>query len=175
MQTAVLPDTWTLQTDTTDLIYNSGTATEIRLQNLSASLVQTLDQDSDSQVDTSSTGTERDVRIRVTLFNADGTRSLVRLVNGIDQPSAGVERLQWTANVPTGFTPVRARVETFEQRYSWTLSVRKKPSGATYSSLVVFFRRSLDPADELIHPAHVRSASGRGPTGTRTRPTTWPT
>ncbi len=155
LQTAVLPDTWTLQTDSTDVIYNSGTPTEIRLQNLSASIVQTLDQDSDNQVDTTTSGTERDVRIRVTLFNADGSRSLVRAVNGIDQPAAGIERLQWTASIPTGFTPVRARIETFEQRYSWMVTVRKETSGATYSSLVVFFRRSLDPADELIHPANL--------------------
>jgi type II secretory pathway pseudopilin PulG len=161
-QTSVLPDSWLPQTDTTDITLPAAPVTTIQLNNLSASLVDTLDANNDNTVDfTIGTGAEQALSARVTLFDATGKFSHVRPLTGITTPSTGVEELAWTAPLPTGFVPVRAKVETFEPRYTWMLTGRRN-GPAAYMNLVVFFRRSTDPEDELIHPAHFQSVAYRG-------------
>lgn len=153
-QTAVLPDSWLLQTDTTDIVVPAAPVTALQLNNLPTSLIATLDVNSDNAVNfTLGSGAEQRMSARVTLFDDTGRISHVRPLTGITTPSAGVEELAWTAPLPTGFTPVRARVETFEPRYTWMLTGRRNGPTA-YMNLVVFFRRSPDPEAELIHPAH---------------------
>ncbi len=161
-QMAVLPDSWVLQTDSADLTIPAAPVTMLQLTNLPTSLIQTLDRNNDSIVNfLVGTGAEQDISARVTLFDATGKFSYVRQLSGITSPSAGVEELTWTAALPAGFTPVRARVETFEARYSWMLAGRRN-GPTSYLNLIVFFRRSTDPADELIHPAHFNLNSWAG-------------
>lgn len=164
-QTAVLPDSWLLQTDTTDIVVPAAPVTALQLNNLSTSLIATLDVNSDNAVNfTLGSGAEQRMSARVTLFDDTGRISHVRPLVSITSPSAGVEELAWTAALPTGFTPVRARVETFEPRYTWMLTGRRNGPTA-YRNLVVFFRRSPDPEAELIHPAHFQSIAYRGADG----------
>lgn len=163
-QMAVLPDSWVNQTDTTEITTPAAPVTTLQLSNLPTSLIQTLDRNADNVVDlvlTSATAAERDISARVTLYDVTGKVSHVRQLTRIDTPSAGVEQLTWTGALPNGFVPARARVETFEPRYSWMLSGRHNGPTA-YLNLVVFFRRSSDPEDELIHPAHFRIGSWPG-------------
>lgn len=161
---AILPDSWVLQTDSPDVTVPAAPVTSLQLTNLPTSLIETLDRNNDSIVDLNvlGSGAERDISARVTLFDATGKFSYVRQLTGITSPSAGVEELAWTAALPAGFTPVRARVETFEARYSWMLVGRRSASAPPNLNLVVFFRRSTDPADELIHPAHFQSKAYPG-------------
>ncbi len=163
-QMAVLPDSWVLQTDSTDVVVPGAPVTTLQLMNSSSQLITTLDRDNDSVVDlrvSTPTAAERDISARVTLFDATGKYSYIRQLTGITSPSAGVEELTWTGELPGGFTPVRARVETFEARYSWMLAGRRN-GPTSYLSLIVFFRRSSDPAGELIHPAHFNLGSWAG-------------
>ncbi len=59
------------------------------------------------------------------------------------------------SDLPSGFLPARCRIEVRENRYTWMLTVRKRPLDSTLTSwkaesdLVVFFNRSFKAADEL--------------------------
>ncbi|MDP1798832.1 MAG: prepilin-type N-terminal cleavage/methylation domain-containing protein [Planctomycetaceae bacterium] len=165
-QMAVLPDSWTVQTDSTDLIVPAAPVTSLQLTNSSSSLIPTLDRPPTDGIlnFVVGTGAEQDISARVTLYDATGKYSYIRQLTGITSPSAGVEELAWTGALPAGFIPVRARVETFEARYSWMLTGRRNGPTA-YMNLVVFFRRSSDPEDELIHPAHFHMGTYPGPDG----------
>lgn len=148
---AVLPDSWTLQLESTDL---SGlTANSVQLTNSSSQLVPTF-APGGTEVDFQ--GTHAAIFARITFFDVTGRASIVRPLSRIETASAGVETFEWTSPLiaPPGVTWVRARVETFDPRYSWMLAVRRSPSGAAYPTLVVFFRRSYAPEDELIHNTH---------------------
>ncbi len=161
-QMTVLPDSWLVQTDTSEITTPAAPVTVLQLNNLPASLLKTLDKNNDNIVDfTLGSGLEQDISARVTLFDATGKISHVRPLTGITTPAAGVEELAWTAPLPTGFVPTRAKVETFEARYTWMLTGRRNGLAA-YMNLVVFFRRSSDPEDELIHPAHFRVGNWPG-------------
>ncbi len=160
-QMAVLPDSWTVQTDTTDITVPAAPVTTLQMTNLPTSLTETLDRNNDDIVDLLvGTGLEQDISARVTLYDATGKYSYIRQLTRITL-AAGVEELTWTGALPAGFIPVRARVETFEARYSWMLAGRRN-GPTSYLSLIVFFRRSPDPMDELIHPAHFNLGSWAG-------------
>lgn len=153
-QMAVLPDSWVVQTDTTE--FTPLTVTTLQLNNPQSSLISTLDRNNDNAIDftvTSATAAERDISARVTLYDITGKVSHLRQLTTITGTPGVTETLTWTGALPTGFVPARARVETFEARYSWMLTGRRNGPTA-YMNLVVFFRRSTDPVDELIHPAH---------------------
>ena len=159
-QTCVLPDSWLVQVDSTDVGPSAPTSTSIQLQK--TELVITLDVNNDSSVDLLPGNAEQVINARVTLFGADNKQSVVRQLKSITQPGAGYEQLNWVTALPTGFTPVRARVETFQPRYSWMLAVRRQLSGAIYMDLVTFYKRSFDPNNELIHPANFHTGTWPG-------------
>lgn len=164
-QIGVLPDSWLVQTDTTDV--TPLTLTTLQLNNLTASLITTLDLGGDNVVNfdiTNAAAQERSMAARVTLFDATGTISHTRNLITITGTPPGPETLTWLGDLPAGFVPVRAKVETFDERYTWMLTGRRN-GPAAYMNLVVFFRRSSDPEDELIHPAHFQSVAYRGPDG----------
>ena len=121
-----------------------------------------MDVNNDSSVDLLPGNAEQVINARVTLFGADNKQSVVRQLKSITQPGAGYEQLNWVTALPTGFTPVRARVETFQPRYSWMLAVRRQLSGAIYMDLVTFYKRSFDPNNELIHPANFHTGTWPG-------------
>jgi hypothetical protein len=59
-------------------------------------------------------------------------------------------------------TPVRARIETKEFRFTWMLSVRRGFSGASFMEIVVFFNRPFSGLDEQVHPATFNSTTDPG-------------
>ena len=159
--TCVLPDSWLVQVDTTDV--TAFTATSIQVQR--TDLVTSLDADGDGLVDFSPpNGVEQAINSRVTLYGPDNRQSVIRPISTIGR-IAGGEQINWVSNLPTPFTPVRIRVETFQPRYSWMLAARRQMSGAIYMDLITFYKRSFDPNHELIHPAHFRTGIWPGPDG----------
>lgn len=152
MQTCVLPDNWLLQTDSTNIGPAAATSAATSIQLTKTSLVASLDQNNDGTVNVTAGGAEQSITARVTLFGTDNKVSVVRQINTITRPGA-YEQINWTLPLPGTFVPIRARVETFEPRYSWMLAVRQL-SGSIYMDLVTFYKRSYDPKHELVHPAH---------------------
>lgn len=171
-RTATLPDNWTLQADTFDLRYVDTDPTTRSVIDLIAGkteLVQTLDVNgsiaSGVNFTSSAPGDEGYMVGRMVAFDETGRRSEVRTLATIAQVAAGEERLAFQPPLPVGFYPARVRVETFTPRFTWMLACRRIASGATYSSLVVFYNRSFTAEDELIHPAHFTTAF-KGPDNT---------
>lgn len=175
-RTATLPDNWTLQADTFELLFDGTDATtrsNLVLTNAKTELVQTLDVNGStaSGVDfrtpplVTVAGEESYMVGRMVVFDETGRRSEVRTLDTISVIAAGQEQLTFRPPLPTGFTPARVRVETFTPRFTWMLACRRIRSGATYSNLVVFYNRSFTAEDELIHPAHFKKAL-KGPDNT---------
>ncbi|MBX3449134.1 MAG: hypothetical protein KF777_06215 [Planctomycetaceae bacterium] len=176
-RTATLPDNWTLQADTFELVFDPTDATtrsNIVLTNAKTELVQTLDVNGStaSGIDfrtppyVTVAGEESYMVGRMVAFDETGRRSEVRTLDTITVIGAGQEQLTFRPPLPAaGFTPARVRVETFTPRFTWMLACRRIASGATYSSLVVFYNRSFTAEDELIHPAHFTTAF-KGPDNT---------
>lgn len=161
---ATLPDSWVVQFETTDPNeFQLSPPSAATFFNSQSRLVETLDRNGDSQLDFQ--GAERDVSARITFFNSLGTRSVTRPITTVTIPSAGSETITWAGGslpaLPAGDGWGRARVETWEQRYSWLLAVRVGQNDTLSMDLVVFFRRSFAPEDELIHPAHFRQGEQR--------------
>lgn len=153
--TALLPDSWVQQLETSDITSLMGTS--VRITNAQSQMIATLDVDADGTVDLRrGLGVEQAILGRITFFDVTGRQTVIRPITQITSPSTGVEEYNWTQTLttPPGVTWVRARVETYDQRYSWMLAVRRQASGAAYMDLVVFFKRSTLPDDELIHNAH---------------------
>ena len=168
--TCVLPDSWLVQVESTDV--TAFTSTSIQVQR--TDLVTSLDANGDGVVDftppganivTTPGGAEQAINCRVTLYGPDNRQSVIRQVTTIGR-QPGVEQINWVSNLPTPFTPVRVRVETFQPRFSWMLAARRQVSGAIYMDLVTFYKRSFDPNHELIHSAHFRTGTWPGPDGT---------
>jgi hypothetical protein len=159
--TCVLPDSWLVQVDTTDVV--SYTSTSIQVN--ATDLVNSLDLNADNVVDfTQPNGAEQAIICRVTLYGPDNRQSVIRQISTITRP--GSEQINWATPLPTPFTPVRVRVETFQTRFSWMLAARRQVSGAIYMDLITFYKRSFDPNHELIHPAHFRTGTWLGPDNT---------
>jgi Tfp pilus assembly protein PilV len=91
---------------------------------------------------------------RVVLIDATGKNSQTRIVTGVN---AATTTVSWNGNDPlTGnFTPVMARVETQESRYTWLLTLMPSNSagGPTNVEVTVFFNRALTPSDEQAYTA----------------------
>jgi Tfp pilus assembly protein PilV len=105
------------------------------------------------------------VMSRVVLLDATGKASETRIVTSIN-PAAGVVTWGGTiANptagndpIPPSFTPVQARVETKDTRYTWILTVHPNPPAASGGpswnvTVTIFFNRSLVSLDEQVYQA----------------------
>jgi hypothetical protein len=100
-----------------------------------------------------STATSPYVISRVVLIDATGKNSQTRIVTGVN---AATTTVSWNGNDPlTGnFTPVMARVETQEPRYTWLLTVMPSSGGGSSNvEVTVFFNRTLTPTDEQAYSA----------------------
>jgi hypothetical protein len=88
---------------------------------------------------------------RIVLMDETNRHSHVRTVTGLAAVAGGTQ-VGWAAGqpLPTGFAPVKARVESLERRYSYILSVRRR-SGAIHTDVVVLFRRSFGIQDEQVY------------------------
>ena len=100
---------------------------------------------------------------RVVLIDATGTGCQTRLITNI-QVAGGNSTVSWGGSPPApapgsdpligGFTPVAARVEMQELRYTWMLTVLPSSGGGSSNVIAtVFFHRSLTSTDEQSYAA----------------------
>lgn len=93
---------------------------------------------------------------RVTVFDIEGRYSEVRIPTAVGiSGTTNTWEIFWTDPLPAQFNGNvgRVRVEVFDPVYTWMLSVRKRPSGATNVDVVVFFKRNFNPQFEIVWPA----------------------
>ncbi len=109
------------------------------------------------------------IPLRLTFINVTGKQSQTRTISNALLPAVlpppaidvGGGTIGWATNepLPPSFLNnlSEVRVETFDPRYTWMLTVRKKGiSGGSVTEIdcVVFFNRATeDPEEELVHNA----------------------
>lgn len=148
---ALLPDSWSLvRQDPVNGGYSSGS--------YQVTLAASADSFTDITPRTLGGSSTTNPLYRLTLLDATGRysyrRTLRQVLNG--------NQLSWQdpngsnePDLPSGFVPARCRVEVRDNRYTWMLTVRKRPLDSTLTSwkgdadLVVFFNRSFKAADEV--------------------------
>jgi hypothetical protein len=97
---------------------------------------------------------------RVVLIDATGKISQTRIVTGVNAATGVVS---WSTNDPLlgTFTPVVARIETQEARYTWLLTVIPSTT-SIYANIevTIFFNRSLTANDEQVFQEQTANADG---------------
>jgi hypothetical protein len=138
---SVLPDSWTLQAESLDINATTITPTSIILGGVDFNDLSQAVQYTTPDL----------VPDRIVLMDETNRRGHMRAVTGLTSVAGGTQ-VSWAAGqpLPTGFSPVRARVESLERRYSYVLSARRR-SGAIHTDVVVFFRRSFGLTDEQVY------------------------
>ena len=152
---SVLPDTWNIQAETLEIGAVDTTARTVDLNGIDYGQLSSA----------VSVGTPDLVPDRLVLMDETGRNSHVLSISGLTGITNGTQ-LGWPAgqSYPTTFTPVRARVESLERRYSYLLSVRRGGAGAAHIDCVIFFRRTYGVQDEQVYSAIFRKVD-RGPDG----------
>lgn len=98
------------------------------------------------------------VRVRIILFSPDGKQSAIRdhtPANPLTiDTTAGIRTITW-GTATTWASHSRFRLEIYETRYSWLLTVRKtpnslNPSGDANVDVVVFHKRTFSAASEQV-------------------------
>lgn len=94
---------------------------------------------------------------RIVLTTADGALSETRFLD----PTAGAlnNRVSWSASnpLPAAFVARdigQARIETFDRRYTWFMTVNKDSSGRADTKVVVVFNRKFLPEEEHVYNAN---------------------
>jgi len=159
---ACSPDSWLIRAESNSVTYSAGSTT-CTLNDLREDLTQSL------LVPTVNGSTTTVPPAfppsRIVFYDVTGKISYVRPILSVSG-SVPSQTIDWTmpssvppgGTLPTGalpatFTPVRARVEYSERRFSWLLSVRRGFSGTSSMDVVVFFRRRYSNKDEQVYPA----------------------
>lgn len=140
---ATLPDSWALQAET---VVNTAatTSTSVTLTDMQLDISQT------TPIDPTGVFTQS----RVVLFDGTGRFSEVRPINAVGPLTGANVVVSWPAfSGALNISPVKARVESKDPRYSWLLSVRRGFSGTSFMDIVVFFRRTYSAKDEQVYPA----------------------
>ena len=91
---------------------------------------------------------------RILIYDTTGKQVLVRNITGGDIDITTGE-ISFAAPLPGNDlfdSPAKIRIETFEMRYSYLLTVRRQIASDVASvDVVVFFRRNFDPEFETVH------------------------
>ena len=90
---------------------------------------------------------------RLVFLSEDGRRSAAV---PIDTTASGLtkDQVAWTGTLPTDLDAIapgeifEVRIETYERRYSWMMTVRQGPQGQAKIDVVIFFNRSSNSLDE---------------------------
>jgi hypothetical protein len=153
-EVGTLPDSWLLEVESN------------AVTNITSTSCDLIDQ----QIDITSTlpvdATGAYPQSRIVLFDGTGKYSEVRPINAVSNLSGATTTVSWPAFAgPLSITPVRARVERREERYTWLLSVRRGFSGTSFLDVVVFFRRPFSAKDEQVYPATFTATMDPGADG----------
>lgn len=101
-----------------------------------------------------STVNPTDAPYRALLFNSAQDRSEARLISTVTAAPGGWT-ITWAGPLP--FSDVGlVKIEVPKERYTWMLSVRKRPSGHANVDVVVFLNRSFAPESEQVYDADFR-------------------
>lgn len=146
-EAAVLADSWINQAESFAIGYTAGDET-CTLGDLTDDLTITV------PVDTAFP------KSRIVFFDDSGKRSEVRPITAIGALTGTSQAISWTG--PLTISPVRAKVETKDWRFTWLLSVRRGFSGASFMDVVVFFKRSYQGSDEQVYPATFTATTDPG-------------
>lgn len=86
---------------------------------------------------------------RAVMIDATGKASQTRMLTAAN---AAADSVSWSTNDPllNGFSPVQARIETQEQRYTWMLTINRASSGQASVVVTVFFHRAQTSPDEQV-------------------------
>jgi type II secretory pathway pseudopilin PulG len=98
---------------------------------------------------------------RVVLIDATGKVSQTRLITNIATPTTPT--VSWSTNdpLPATFTPVVARIETQEARYTWLLTVIPSTTSVLANiEVTVFFNRAPTALDEQVYQEQTGNADG---------------
>ena len=146
-QIASLPDSWTDLFETNVIDYTSSPS-----QITVAKIPTTISAWNSNNLS--------NARYRMILVDVTGKFAVIRSVFGVDTTTYA---LSWTdgtitePNLPSGFVPVKARIEVQTRRFTWLMTVAKnsvpKFSNDTFSwaseiDVAVFFNRSFNVAEE---------------------------
>ena len=143
---ATLPDSWVLQAESNAV--TNITATTCDLIDMQINLAPTL-----PIYDPADVAGQYPLN-RVVLIDGTGKYSETRPITAVSVLSGSTITVTWAAaSGALSITPVRARIEQKEQRYTWMLSVRRGFSGTSFMDVVVFFRRPFSAKDEQVYPA----------------------
>ena len=137
---ATLPDNWTNEVDSRQMVSTSTSCTMNDLQELISPVSNGLP------------------ITRVVMFDATGKVSHSRFVTS-SSANGLVQTVNWNAPIPTGFTPAIVKVDLKNRRYTWMLSVRRSFGGASLMDVVVFFKRPFSPKDEQVYPASFQTGA----------------
>lgn len=116
---------------------------------------------------------------RVVLLSDDGRRSIAL---DIDIPGSGVlpnNQIQLEGTLPADLDQIipgeigSVRIETYEQRYSWMMTVHLGPRGQAQIDGVIFHNRSFNPDDEAPVGAEFHGPAAGGYNLTQAM-ITWP-
>ncbi len=116
---------------------------------------------------------------RVVILSDDGRRSLAL---DIDVPNSGVlpnNQIQIDGTLPADLDQIipgeigSVRIETYEQRYSWMMTVHLGPRGQAQIDGVIFYNRSFNPDDEAPVAAEFHGPAAGGYNLTQAM-ITWP-
>jgi len=99
---------------------------------------------------------QQNVPLRIVLVDTVGRRSQVRKITGISGATVNWATAQPVGNVGNIAT---VRVEQFEAKYSWLLTVRRDFAGTASVDCVIFFMRAFTSDDERIFPAAITVGS----------------
>jgi len=153
---AALPDSWVQHGESLQFAIDN-TVPSVTLQDLNENLI-------DSVPAAYYSSTPNSNFVRLTFIDADNKASHTRYVNGLTGTGTA-QTVSWTNALPAGFVPARIRVEVYDRRFTWMLSVRRGAGGSAQMDCVVFFNRSYGVEDENVVSAVFRKEIGLGADG----------
>ncbi len=91
---------------------------------------------------------------RLVFLSEDGRRTVAMPINAAASQSLPANQVAWTGTLPAGLDAIvpgeifQVRIDAFEQRYTWMMTVQTGPQGQAKIDVVIFFNRTFNSLDE---------------------------